>query len=545
MRKKVALSLALLLVSSSLLAACGGGGNKTADKPKDTKTLNWYMGEEPKTLDYGMDGDTTMIDITKNTQEGLFRFDKDGNPQPALAAGMPEVSADKKTYKFKLRDAKWSDGKPVTAKDFEFAWKRAADPKTASQYSFIMAYLENGEEVTQGKKPVDSLGVKALDDKTLEVKLKAPIPFFLDLVSFATYFPVREDLVKKFGKQYALGPDKMAFTGPFKIAEKKKNLIVLKKNENYWDKDKVKLETVNLHAITETGTALKLYETGQLDWSGPVTGAYLSKYLNHKDKFIPPYASSWVLMFNFKAKRPEVAKFLGNKKIRQAFNLSVDREQLVAKVFRIGKPAGAWVPPQIKVNGKSFRDLYKVEPPKVNKAEAQRLLKEGLKEIGMSAPPELELLINNIQPNPETAQFYKEQLRTNLGVNVKIKSVTFKQRLELTEKGDFELAMFGWGPDYNDPMTYMEFFLSDSPNNRGKWSNAEYDKLVKKSATNPNFEERAQDLIKAEKIFVEDVGAMPSHYNDRLYLVKPYVKGVKWHFIGGDFDLKEAYIESK
>ncbi|RAL26994.1 peptide ABC transporter substrate-binding protein [Thermoflavimicrobium daqui] len=549
MRKKLALSLGLLLASSSVLAACGGGGggNTANEKPQDTKTLEWYMGEDPKTLDYALDVDQSMNYLISNSMDGLFRLDADHKPQPAIAEGQPQISSDKKTYTFKLRDAKWSDGKPVTAKDFEFAWKRVVDPKTASQYANIMFFIENAQEINQGKKPADTLGVKAKDDKTLEVKLKNPTPFFLDLVAFATYLPQREDIVKKHGKAYGVTPDKLVYNGPFEIStESKKGKFVLKKNQNYWDKDKVKLEKVNLHSIEDDATAVKLYETGKLAWSGPLSGAFLTKYKNHKDKFVPPYASSWVLIQNFKAKDPNKAKFFGNKKIREAIDLSVDRNTLVDKVLRTGRPSGSWVPKEITVtSGKSIREESKLDPTKPDPAKAKQLLQEGLKEAGLSSAPTLEILVNNIDPNPQIAQYIKEELRKNLGLNTVVKSVPFKQRLELSDRGEFDLVLYGWGPDYNDPMTYMEFWTSDSPNNKGKWSNAEYDKLIEKSYSNTNFEERSKDLMKAEKIWVDDHATVPLYQSDRLYLVKPYVKGVKWHFFNADFDLKEAYIESK
>ncbi|SEN56843.1 peptide ABC transporter substrate-binding protein [Lihuaxuella thermophila] len=535
-RWKLSSLLAIMLVASLVLSACNFGGGQQGG---EGQVLNLIESSEPPGLDSAKTTDNVSFKILNNVMEGLMRAGKDGNPVLGMAAEEPKVSDDKKTYTFKIRDAKWSDGKPVTAHDFEYAWKRSLDPKTASEYAYILYPILNAEKYNTGKASADEVGVKALDDKTLEVKLEAPIPYFKDLLGFPTYLPQRKDIVEKYGDKYALEAKNLVYNGPFILSDWKHNQsFQFKKNPDYWDAKSVKLDTVNYQIVKESATQVNLYKTGKVDFTeiGP---ELVDTYKNDKDHFIINESTSVYAEVN------QTKPLFANKKIRQALAMAIDKKTLTENILKIGVPADAVVPPTIKANEtKKFRELAKAGIP-YDKDKAKQLWEEGLKELGMSAPAELEIVGDDLPRAKAAMEFMKEQYRVNLGLNLKITSVPFKQRLERGKTGQFDILLSGWGADYNDPMTFLDLFVTGNSFNRGKWSNKEFDALIQKSKTNPNFEERLQDLIKAEQIMMEDAGLIPIYYRSRHAVVKDYVKDWVWHSVGPDYTLKWAYIEGK
>jgi oligopeptide transport system substrate-binding protein len=541
MSKRIKLSsfLAMILAGALVLSACNfGGGQKGAGTAEQALTLTTTA--EPPNLDSAKSTDAASFTILNNVMEGLYRVGINDQLEPGMADGEPQVSADKKTYTIKLKDAKWSDGKPVTAHDFEYAWKRALDPKTASEYAYILYPVLNAEEYNTGKAKAEDVGVKALDDKTLEVKLKAPIPYFKDLLAFPTYLPQRKDIVEKFGDKYALEASNLVYNGPFVLSEwKHEQSFTYKKNENYWDKNTVKLNKVTVNVVKDGVTGVNLFETGKVDFT-TLPGELVDKYKNNSNVFTIKESTVWYLEMN------QTKPFFKNKKVRQAFMLAFDRKALTDNLLKNGSiPANGLVPPDIKANDqKKFRELTNL-PLEFNAQKAKQLLQEGLKELGMSAPPKLEILTGDTTAAKRDAEFFKEQLRVNLGIEATITSVPFKERLERSKNGRFDLHYGGWGADYNDPMTYIDVFITGSSYNRGKWSNAEYDQLVAKSKNNANFEERLQDLIKAEKILIDEAGVVPLYFRSQLGLKKPYIKDWKWHVIGPEYSLKWAHVEGK
>lgn len=535
---KVSSVLAVVLALSLVLSACNFGSKNGAEQGQ---VLNLLENQEPPSLDSALATDTVSFTILDNVMEGLYRADGNDQPVLALAKEEPKISEDKRTYTFTLRDAVWSDGKPVTAKDFEYAWKRALDPKTKSQYATMLYVLEKGEEFNKGQAKAEEVGVKALDDKTLEVKLKVAIPYFKALLTFPTWLPQRQDIVEKYGSKYALEAKNMVYNGAFVLSQwVHEKSFQYKKNDKYWDKDNVKLDTVNVNIVKDSAQAINLYETGKTDFA--FLGAeFLDKYKNSKEKFVINESSVWYLEFN-----QIDNEFLKNSKVRQAFSLAIDRQKMLDGVLKNGStlPTGFVHPAINATEDKKFRELVKYEFP-FDPAKAKALLAEGLKELGMDKAPTVELLTDDTTRAKTSAEFLKEQFRVNLGVDVQIATVTFKERLERSENGDFDIAMSGWGADYNDPTTYLNIMRSFESYNHGKWKNEEFDALVNKAQTNENYEERLQDLIKAEKIFLDDTGVAMLYFRNQLGLKKPYVKNWPWRVIGAQYSLKEVYIEGK
>ncbi|SDX20872.1 oligopeptide transport system substrate-binding protein [Marininema mesophilum] len=526
---------------SLMLSACSGVNSGTTGEQNggaDAKqVLEMSIASEPNSLDPSKAVDTVAFDILNNIDEGLFRLNEDNRPEEAIASKM-EISPDKKVYTFTLRDAEWSDGKPITAKDFEYSWKRTLNPKTASEYSYILYAIKNAEAYNKGKKSAKDVGVKAVDDKTLRVELKNPSPFFQGLTAFPVFFPERKDIVEKHGNKYGTEPDKMVTNGPFSLSEwQHEQKVQLKKSMTYWDRSGVELATANMSIMKDTATGVNLYNTGKADITQ--LDAALSDAFKKSAEFTPfTGAVSQYISFN------SDNKFLANTKIRKAISYAIDRDTL-AKLLKDGsKPATTFVPPTITgTDNENFRK-YDTQGQIYNPTEAKRLLKEGMKEAGYTSKPKLSMLSYD-DYRKQAAIFIQEQLNTILGIDVEVNPQPLKQKSARETSGDFEMSLMGWGADYNDPMTFLDTMLSDNPFNTGNWKNKEYDSLIKKSQTNPHFKKRFKDMAKAEGIMLQDAAIAPVLYGGKVFLQKQYVKDIVRHPVGAELSLKWAYLDGK
>ncbi|MDR6226283.1 peptide ABC transporter substrate-binding protein [Desmospora profundinema] len=537
MGKRFQLSLAILLAASLFLSACGGV-DQAADGGEGKQVLNLMQTSEPPGLDSATTTDAVSNEILNNVMEGLYRLDKNNEPVEGMAEDV-EISKDKKTYTFKLREAEWSDGEPVTAQDFEYAWKRALDPKTKSEYAYIMYPVKGAQKYNTGKGNPEDVGVKALDDKTLEVKLEEPIPYFQGLLTFTTFYPQREDILEEHGNKYATEVDKMVYNGPFVMSDwQHQKSYQLKKNDKYWDHESVKLVEINFSIVKETSTGVNLFETGKLDVA-TLSDDFVDKYADSESVVEVPESTTFYLQFNTDE------KFFDNGKIRKAFSMVLDRSTITDKLRKDGsEPAAGLVPSVIQVEDQSFRELSGNHiKPKADPKEAKKLLKEGLKEVGLDKLPTVELIGYDHDQGKKEQEYMKEALESALDINVKIQILPFEQKLDRESNGDFQFSFAGWGADYNDPMTFMDLMVTDGPYNRGGWSNKEYDKLIEKSLSNPDFEERAKDLATAEKILMNEMGLVPIYHRSRLNLQDEKVKELYRHPFGADRTFKWTYIE--
>lgn len=473
--------------------------------------------------------------------EGLYRLGKDNKPVPGIAESY-EVSQDGKTYTFKLRkDAKWSNGDPVTAHDFEFAWKRVLDPKTKSEYAYIMYDIKNAEEANTGKVPLDQVGVKALDDYTLKVELKNPVPYFVGLTAFGTFMPQNEKFVKAQGDKYGLEANTTLYNGPFVLSEwKHEQGWTYTKNPNYWDKDAVKLEKVNVKIVKDTATAVNLYETKQADRVG-LTAEFVDKYKNDKNFHTKLDPRLYWLRMNTK-KEP-----LNNVNARKAIAMAIDTQAMVDTLLNNGSiPAKFTVPKDFVTgpDGKDFRDVNG-DLVNYNPDEAKKLWEQAKKELGKDKFT-LELLNYDTDNAKKIGEYVKAQLEQNLpGLTVNIKQQPFAQKLKLESNMQYDLSFSGWGPDYQDPMTFLQLWTSTSPHNQTGWSNAEYDKLIKDAQTTLANDQQARwdAMLKAEKIVFEEMPIAPLYQNGVAYLQREYVKDFVTHTFGADYSLKWAYVE--
>lgn len=523
-----------------LLSACGF---HYADQVKpaggNTRTLVMVETAEPPDLDPSKSTDVASARVLTNTMEGLMRLDERNEPYPALAVRMPEVSPDKRTYTFTLRPAQWSDGRPVRAQDFVYSWLRTLNPKTKSQYSYMLYPIRNAEAYNLGKAKAEDVGVKALDDRRLQVTLEAPIPYFNDLTAHITYYPQRADIVSKYGAEYAKEPDRLVYNGPFMLTDwQHEASYTMKKNPRYWDADAVRLDQVRMEIIKDAVSAINLYQTQHVDFT-EIGSDFADLFRQKPDRMVIKEMSSWYLEFNQKK------RFFQNKHIRQAINLAIDRRTMSERLQKNGSlPAGALVPPTVK--GTKQHVFRQLSPERIeyDPKRARALYRQGLRELKMKdQPPKIEILSDDTVGAKRELAYIKEQLRKNIGLQVQQVNIPFKQRLARGQRGQFDLLLSGWGADYNDPMTYISLFLTGNSYNRGHWSNKQYDALVKQAMVNPDEKERLQQMIQAEKILLDDAAIVPLYYRSRLGALKPFVKGITWNAIGSEFQLKHAYID--
>ncbi|UTH14214.1 peptide ABC transporter substrate-binding protein [Macrococcus equipercicus] len=547
MKKKSRLFLASLIAVSGFTAACSGGNssdNKDSASGKDKKqVLNLASLSDIPTLDTSLATDMVAFNVFNQVMEGLYTLDNKDKAVPGVAEGDPEKSKDGKTWTIKLRDdAKWSNGDPVTAQDFVYSWQRTLDPKTGSEYAYIMYDVKNAEDVNLGKKKPEELGVKALDDHTLQIQLNTNVPYFQELLAFGTFNPQNKKFVEKQGEKYGTTAQSTLYNGPFVLSEwnLEKN-YKLKPNKEYWDKDKVKLDEVNYDVIKDQQTAANLYDTGKLDVV-QLTAEQVDKYKDKKEFDTQLEARTYFIRFN-QDKVPE----LKNKNLRLALAKAVDKDKYVRNLLNNGSAPTDVLTPSEFVRGSDDKDYVKGvrSPLNYDKAEAKKYYEQAKKELGKDHF-DFEFLTYDQDTAKKESEYVKEQIESNLpGVKLKIKQQPFKQKLALEYKQDYEMSFGRWGADYPDPMTYVDLFLSDSPNNEMGWKNAEFDKKVKdaKGPLLSDPDKRWTTLQEAESILLEDAAISPMYQSGMARLVNSKVKGLVLHKFAGDTSLKNAYIK--
>ncbi|MFZ5966081.1 MAG: peptide ABC transporter substrate-binding protein [Bacillota bacterium] len=520
-------SLALMVIVALVLSAFVGCGPKAPEQPAEQapaaeQVLRYNLGGDPKTIDPQLNSANDGGNIINNMYEGLMR-EVGGKLEPAMAESYT-VSDDGLTYTFKLRDAKWSDGQPVTAGDFEYSWKRALDPAVASEYAFQMYYIEGAQAFNEGTGSLDAVAVKAVDDKTLEVKLVGPTPYFLDLTAFYTFLPTRKDVVDKDPEGWAKNPELAVSNGPFKLAEYAVgDKIVLVKNENYWKADQTKVDKIEASMIVEESTILTAYESDELDVIDLVPVQEIPRLEKEDPTFMNlPLIGTYYYIFNVtKAPTDDV-------RVRKALTMAIDRTAIVEKITKGGQlPATGFVPPGLKdADGKEFRSVggdYGIDPKAAQVEEAKALLAEAGYPDGQGFPT-LEVLYNTNEAHKAIAEAIQEMWKQNLGINVTLQNQEWAVFQDTRHQGNFSVARAGWLGDYPDPMTMLDLWTSYSGNNDAQWKVEAYDKLIEESKTKSG-KERFDLLYQAEKMMMDEMIVMPIYYYTDQIMVKERVKG--------------------
>src|SRR5699024_9845968 len=458
-----------------------------------------------------------------------------------MAASEPEVSDDNRVYTFKIRkDATWSDGSPVTAGDFEYAWKKAVDPDTGAAYGPQFEEIVAGaSEILKGNKPVDELGVEALDEKTLKVTLEEPVPYFKDLLTTAIFFPQPEEFIKEQGDKYATDSEHTLYNGPFVLDDWNGtgNTWTYEKNDKYWDKDAVNVDKIEVNVVKNTQTAVDLYNNDQLDHV-ELTGDFVDRYAS--DDEYHTFLTGGVRFLKMNQGKDGKKTHLANLNIRKALNMALDREVIVNDILNNGSTVlYGTVPQGISENpetGEDFRaengELVQYDPDK-----AKEHWQQGLEELDENEL-EFALTTSDSSSSKTIAENLKYQWESRLpGLTITIKNVPPEQHVDANVNQNFELILTGWGGDYQDPMTYLNLFITDSPGNHTGYSDEEYDELVLKSKSSLADKpmKRWNSLLRAEQLLIEESAVLvPLYQTSTAYLQKEDVTNLITYKVSAD-----------
>lgn len=544
--KLAALVLGTLMVVS--LAGCGGGKPSTGTGTETTqggseaggstdaasgKVLKVHFDVEVASMDPQIATDGTSFEAIAAITEGLYSVDEAGSPILAMAESV-DKSEDGLTYTFKLRDAQWSNGTPVTANDFVFAWRRLVDPAVASEYAFIagIAGIENAEAITAGEVAPDQLGVTAQDDKTLVVNLDVPVPFFESLMSFPSFLPVNEEFFTTAGDSFGTSPATILGNGPFMITsyEPAATSITLAKSPTYWDASKVNLDGIQYQIIKDSQQAMLSYQNGDLDLAA-LSGEQVEQFQADPEFHNIMAGYLWYMSPN------QTVKGLENVNLRKAMALSYDKEALAKNVLKDGSIVADFAVPTLLATGPDGKDFRETTGTyfETDKAKALEYWETAKAELGVSELKYV-MIVEDTESAINVAQFIQSEIQTTLpGITIELQTMPKKNRVERMQQGDFEIGLTRWGPDYADPMTYLGMWKTGSPNNYGFWSNADYDAIID-SATKGELavdvEARWEALKKAEEIAMDEAVIMPVYQKGDAVMIKTGVEGVEFHSVG-------------
>ncbi len=541
-----------LAICGLVLAGCSTGTDKSTgdsgEAAADKKEFNVVVQQEMPSADLSVATDTISFSALNNVYEGIYRLDKDSVPQPAGAAAKAEVSEDGLTYKIKLReDAKWSNGDPVTAADYVYSWQRTVAPETASEYASMFAVIKNGTEVNAGDKKPEELGIKALSDYELEITLAKPTTYFDYLLAFPSFFPLHQATVEEFGDKYAANSDNAVYNGPFTLAgfdgpgtDTEWNYV---KNDNYWDKDTVKVDQINVSVVKEASTSLNLFQDGQAD-DVILTGELAQQMQDDPAYVVQPEATTYYLELN---QRAEDSPYR-NADLRKAISYAIDREALVKSILGDGSLAAVGlVPEEMTFSPKDDEEFTKAAGSvlEYNPEKAKEHWEKAKQDLGITTLS-AELLASDTDSTKKLIEYLKDTLEKNLdGLTVELSPVPFSVRLDRSAAGEFDLLNGGWGADYADASSFTNLFVTGNDYNRGQYSNAEYDAAIE-AANNEHAndpEKRWDDLIKAEQIIMADQGVIPVYQKAEAHLRAEQIKGVVAHPAGAQYDYKWVTIE--
>ncbi len=529
--------VALFLISQ--LIADDGASVGGIDIANNTITVT--VRQEPPQLDSGRSTDSASFGVLTHTGEGLTAYDPNNQLIPGVAERW-EMRADGATFWLR-ENAKWSDGKPVTAHDFVFAWRRVVDPETASQYSFIMYPIKNAEAINKGELPPRALGVRAVSDVILEVEFEQPTPYFDKLTAFITFLPVREDFFESTNGRYGADADMLLSNGPYVLTEWVHGARMLwDKNPYYWNEEKGHLDQIKIAYITsDVNAKLNLFKDGQIADTDLVAPMLPQAMLRnwHIDRVMD--GGIFFMEFNHRENR-----ITRNLNFRKAMMLAQDPAELVFKVLK--EPAyvkaESLFPAWIQGVEEPFRKEYPPTLHKLDVAKAREHLELARQELGLDEFPPIVILTGDTPVGVLGAEYYQQVYAKNLGLEIRIDIQIFKQRLEKMTSGDFDLVMSGWGPDYFDALTFGDLFSSWNLNNRGRFSSSELDAMVRIGQSELDPKKRMDAFGEIQRIISDQVVIIPMYERGWSFVVDPRLKGMIRRQVGPEVDYNYAYIDA-
>lgn len=506
------------LLSLPVCAAEVPAGTKLL--PPEQQTFVTNIGTEPTTIDPQLVEETAGSAIVNDLFEGLYELDNTGKIKPAGAVSY-DVDKTGTVYTFKLRpEAKWSNGEPVTAADYVYGWQRAADPKTASNYAWFIELtgVVNAGEVIQGKKSPSALGIKALDEHTLQVTLKNPVPFFLKTLAHYTTFPAPRATIEKFGKEW-VKPGNIVSNGAFVLKEWTPNeRLSAERNTHYWNNQQTVLNKVIYLEIVSETAAYNRYRTGELHYTTyPLEQYKQIKSKSPEELVSVPTLASYYYVFNTQQKP------FDDPKVRKALSLAIDRETITDKILGQGQIAAYSFTPPIVDGFELKKPASQLQSKEERIKQAKALLAEA--GYGPDKPLTVDILYNTNESHKKIALAVSSMWKHNLGVTATLNNMEWKTMVSALNEGDFGVSRYGWNGDYNDASTFLDIMTSSSSANSGKWVNKEYDALLAKAHDSLDPAERNALYQQAEALIDADAPIAPIYFSVKSRLLKPFVKG--------------------
>ena len=545
MKKKVFAALLATAMVGTLLAGCVPPGSKSVGDGgnSDDKVFRYSTSTEPTTLDPTKSNSIPDNEVQHALTESLVR-NTGGEVYPGVAESW-EVSEDGLTYTFHLNpDAKWSDGEQITAQDFVYSWQRLMNPDTAAPYAFIGEYIKNGLAVEKGEMDPSQLGVVAQDDTTLVVTLERPTVYFLSMIGAQAQFaPLRQDIVEEYGSDFAADYEKNVYSGPYVLTKSSDNQWFFEPNEEYWDRDSIKMDRVELNYVQNPDTAVAMYEDGELDYV-QLPSASISAYEGKDNTFLNGNVDYFY--FNVGGDCPELA----NKNMRLALNYALDRNkynQLVNSGYY--KPSTGLVFSGLTGIESTYGEESTLEgyPLDGDDAKAKEYLNAALSELGYSDPSEVTLTLTttDTESAKKQAEVCQEMWNKTLGINIEIEQITYAECLSRQQSGDFEIVWAGWGSDYDDPYSYLELFMSSSAYNYSGFQNDEYDALMTATQTEIDAAKRMNMMHQAEQILIDEGAFLPQAEREIHYLLNENVKDVTFFYCSVNIDWVYADVAAE
>ncbi|WP_349948305.1 peptide ABC transporter substrate-binding protein [Lacrimispora sp. BS-2] len=562
--KKMSLVLAAVMATGMILSACGGNksagpsaGGTTASANGETTTpaggtsggldLSVQVGPDPESIDPALNSAADGANVIVHAFETLMIVDSENKIVPGQAESY-DVSEDGMTYTFHLRDGlKWSDGTPLTANDFVYSWKRLADPETAAPYAAdMLGYVKGYEEAAAGD--LDALGVSASDDKTLVVELSAPCVYFSKLVTHASMVPVQQASVEANGEQWSLKPETYISNGPLKMIEwVPGSHITFARNENYWNADKITLNTLKFVLMEDANAAYSAYQTGEVSMIKDVPTEEIPALKDKEEFHVEPGMGISYIDFQ-NQKEP-----FTNPDVRKALSLAIDRDYLANTVMQgIGAPASNFVPRGVSdAEGGTFfedvtrknngGDFFNIEDYEADVAKAKELLAKAGYPDGKGFPI-VEYMTNDAGYNKPVAEYLQSCWKEALGISVDIKIIEWATFTPTRRAGDYQIARDSWSLDYDDPSNLLNLMMSTSGNNNAMYKNPELDKLLNEANSTADVAEHYAKLHEAENIILNDAAIAPINYRNEFWLQDPKLKGT-WYSPYGYWFFQYATME--
>lgn len=565
MRKRLFTMAITAALAATVMVGCGGAKdisetkNKTEssseekdeskktseDTKEEKKILNAQFGPSPETIDPALNSSVDGANMILHAFEGLLKFDEGNNVVNGLAEDY-KVSEDGLTYTFTLRDGlKWSDGSELNAKDFEYSWKRVADPLTAAPYSNLLNVVEGFDEAQEGN--LDALKAVALDDKTFEVTLNNPCTYFDKIVAFQVLVPVQQETIDTNGESWAIDPETYVTSGPYKMIEFTDGLqIVFEKNENYYNADKITFDEIVFHLIEEANAAYNAYNQDDIDIMKSVPTEEIPSLEGNTQFHVDPIMGTYYISFN-NEKEP-----FNDPRVRKALSLVIDREY-VANTLMQGTytPALNYCGPGLtdakkgtyfeEVTVEDYGNHFGKESYEEDVKKAQELLAEAGFPGGEGFPT-FEYSTNDSGYHKQLAEYLQQTWKENLGINMNLAVLEWKVFTGNRRAGNYDVARNGWVCDWNDPSNMLELFETGNGNNDGKYSNPEFDKYIVEARETADVDLHYDLLHKAEQVALDDAAMAPVAYYNDFWLQKDNLKGT-WHSPYGFWYCMYGYFE--